>query len=293
MQRAASRGGGRFVANALPFLAFMVGGSYGVSVLLQVGPRATRTIRPRHTPPPPPLLPSRTGARLASSVSSAHPDARASLAAPRAHPPRLFSGTERRARRQGGRGRHARAVADADRATAQSRLRPRGGEGEDRGRARRGGGGGDEDGPRASALGGAEGEARARVGGDQAVVRGRGGRVGCPERTRMSSSHQRRSRRRRASRSASTHQQFARPASLVALTQRVFSLVVNIRPGARPSFGWTRPWSRPLWRRWRATTRPRAPPTGGPTARRRRRPPRARLARVRPPARRAGGAPRR
>ena len=184
MQRAASRGGGRFVANALPFLAFMVGGSYGVSVLLQVGPRATRTIRPRHTPPPPPLLPSRTGARLASSVSSAHPDARASLAAPHAHPPRLFSGTERRARRQGGRGRHARAVADADRATAQSRLRPRGGEGEDRGRARRGGGGGDEDGPRASALGGAEGEARARVGGDQAVVRGRGGRVGSPERTR-------------------------------------------------------------------------------------------------------------
>ena len=176
MQRAASRGGGRFVANALPFLAFMVGGSYGVSVLLQVGPRATRTIRPRHTPPPPPLLPSRTGARLASSVSSAHPDARASLAAPHAHPPRLFSGTERRARRQGGRGRHARAVADADRATAQSRLRPRGGEGEDRGRARRGGGGGDEDGPRASALGGAEGEARARVGGDQAGGGGGAGR---------------------------------------------------------------------------------------------------------------------
>jgi len=288
MQRAASRGGGRFVANALPFLAFMVGGSYGVSVLLQVGPRATRTIRPRHTPP---LLPSRTGARLASSVSSAHPDARASLAAPHAHPPRLFSGTERRARRQGGRGRHARAVADADRATAQSRLRPRGGEGEDRGRARRGGGGGDEDGPRASALGGAEGEARARVGGDQAVVRGRGGRVGSPERTPLLISAALAGVARL--RSASTHQQFARPASLVALTQQVFSLVVNIRPGARPSFGWTRPWSRPLWRRWRATTRPRAPPTGGPTARRRRRPPRARLARVRPPARRAGGAPRR
>ena len=239
MQRAASRGGGRFVANALPFLAFMVGGSYGVSVLLQVGPRATRTIRPRHTPPPPPLLPSRTGARLASSVSSAHPDARASLAAPHAHPPRLFSGTERRARRQGGRGRHARAVADADRATAQSRLRPRGGEGEDRGRARRGGGGGDEDGPRASALGGAEGEARARVGGDQAVVRGRGERVGSPERTRtllvLSSAPLSQALRDWRRARTAVHRP---PRLVVALTLLVFSpaLVVNIRPGARPSF---------------------------------------------------------
>ena len=104
-----ARRGAHFVANAVPFFAFMVGGSYGISVLLQVRDRAT------------PASTRRVESRIPSHANntehrrSPHLPERVSLA-----------GSQRRARCESGRDGRARAGEDAAGAAEESRVRPGG-----------------------------------------------------------------------------------------------------------------------------------------------------------------------
>lgn len=73
-----ARRGNHFLTNAVPFFAFMVGGSYGISVLLQARHPSARPTRsaPSRAPPIPPLTDARSPPPHLNSIPQGRNDVR-------------------------------------------------------------------------------------------------------------------------------------------------------------------------------------------------------------------------